>query len=478
MAVAWSPDGRWILTGAKDNTARLWDANTGTALRTLGGHTNSVLTVAFNSDGRLAVTGSADQTARIWELNTGRLLQTLTGHTGWVLQAAFSPDGRRVATGGMDRTARLWDADTGELQFTMSGHRAGISSLAFSPDGTRLVTTGAGINIVDQGVDPAVLIWDAQTGQRLLKLEAHPHRTVAVAFSPDGRRLATGSVDNTVRIREAFPWKPEDYAGGAGASFAERLEAYKRRHWQERMQLASGTVPLGTEQVAPGRRWQDVYFSRMNLPAEGGTKTHPGRPIPPRDPQAGANLIDLTACYNATLAESWQPVPGLLGLDHNLASLPTGVTNLAGVPFDVRGLIRLSRSAVNYAIFPQRVDIAVGQKFRRLHVLHGTAYRARDGTRIGSYRLRYRDGGSAELPILYGRDVRDLLVSRDFSAPDEGTEPVWVGLLDSSRPAGPKVQLFKSSYDNPSPEREVVRITFESAMTASGPFLLALTVEP
>src|SRR5690242_9263887 len=77
------------------------------------GNTSEVLSVAFSPDGRYALTGSNDWTARLWEVSTGRLVRTFTGHTGGVTSVAFSPDGTEALTASMDRTARLWDIQSG-----------------------------------------------------------------------------------------------------------------------------------------------------------------------------------------------------------------------------------------------------------------------------------------------------------------------------------------------------------------------------
>jgi len=107
--VAFSPDGRLLVTASEDGTARVWDPATGEHLRTLTGHTNWVATVAFSPDGRLLATASYDQTARVWDPATGEHPRTLTGHTNSVVAVAFSPDGRLLATASYDQTARLWD---------------------------------------------------------------------------------------------------------------------------------------------------------------------------------------------------------------------------------------------------------------------------------------------------------------------------------------------------------------------------------
>jgi len=480
MAVAWSANGQWILTGSKDGTAGLWNAATGARLRTVRCYTNWVLSVAFSPDSRRFATAGRDDVVRLWETETGRSFKLLPGHCDWVQQVAFSPDGRQLATGGADRQVRLWDVDTGRLLRTMEGHRSGISSLAFSPDGARLATAGAGADLRQiWAVDRSALIWDLRTGQRLFGLEAHRLWVVAVALSPDGRRLATGGMDNTVRIREAFPWKAKEYPGATGVPLGDRVEAFKRGFWQERLRAAAEAVPLGARSVRAGRRWQSIYVvnDEMNVPVE-AMKTRPTASIPAQDPQATANLIDLTSGYNAALAETWQPAWGLLDVDRNLSNLPAGIHLLAGVPFDVRGIIRLRQSVFGYAIFPTQVEIAVARTFRRLHLLHGADSSTKDGTQIGSYRLHYHDSDSAELKIIYGRDVLDWKASGEGAPQGMEAEVAWTGTYDQTQPTGTQARLYKRTYENPTPGREVTRITFESAVTGSGPFLVAMTVEP
>jgi hypothetical protein len=108
LSAVFSPDDRRVLTASGDNTARLWEADTGKLLATFQGHAGGINSAVFSPDGRRVLTASWDRTARLWEADTGKLLATFQGHTDTVLSALFSPDGRRALTASKDQTARLW----------------------------------------------------------------------------------------------------------------------------------------------------------------------------------------------------------------------------------------------------------------------------------------------------------------------------------------------------------------------------------
>jgi WD40 repeat protein len=115
-SVAFSPDGKQVVSGSNNRTVRLWDAVTGAALQTLKGHTNTVTSVAFSPDGKQVVSGSIDRMVRLWDAIIGAALQTLEGHTDWVRSVAFSSDGKLFVSGSNDRAVRLWDAATAAAQ--------------------------------------------------------------------------------------------------------------------------------------------------------------------------------------------------------------------------------------------------------------------------------------------------------------------------------------------------------------------------
>ena len=193
-SAAFSPDGKRVVTASDDNTARVWDADSGKTLAPLQGHTQPVNSAAFSPDGKRVVTASFDNTARVWDADTGKTLAPLQGHTTWVNSAAFSPDGKRVVTASYDTTARVWDADSGKTLASLQGHTAGVNSAAFSPDGKRIVTASH---------DNTARVWDADSGKTLASLQGHTGMVFSAAFSPDGKRVVTASDDKTARVWDA-----------------------------------------------------------------------------------------------------------------------------------------------------------------------------------------------------------------------------------------------------------------------------------
>ncbi len=193
LAVAYSSDGRQIVTASADHTAKVWNAANGAHLLTLRAHTAPVRSVAFFPDGQRLVTGSWDRTARVWDATTGKGLQILKGHRKQIFSVAVSTNGQRIATGSLDHTVRIWDATTGDSLFLFTNHVDGVWAVAFSPDGQR---------IVSGSWDKTARVWDANNGKQLALAE-QTDAVFSVAFSPDGQTIVTGSKDGTVQLWEA-----------------------------------------------------------------------------------------------------------------------------------------------------------------------------------------------------------------------------------------------------------------------------------
>jgi WD40 repeat protein/serine/threonine protein kinase len=190
-----STNGQWLGTGTWElSPVTLWDRATGRKLLSLSDSSGLIRCVTLTPDGKRLVTGSGDGTAKVWDTARGAEIMTLVGHKDGVTCVAVSPDGKRVVTGSGDGTARLWDTVSGRGTLRLKGHNGPVRSLAATPDGRRVVTGGE---------DGTVRLWDAVSGRGSLPLKGHTYRVTSVAITPDGQRIVTGGVDGTARVWNA-----------------------------------------------------------------------------------------------------------------------------------------------------------------------------------------------------------------------------------------------------------------------------------
>lgn len=169
-----------------------------------GGHTSPVVSVAFTPDGKEVVSASNDKTVRVWDIERGMTTRIIRGDigpgvTGAIYTMALSPDGQWLAVGGMlhdddvvlGSAVRLYEFGTGKLVALLKGHSNAVTALAFSPDSKRLIS-GSG--------DTSAIVWDVAEHRQLFRLMGHTNWILSVAFTNDGARVVTGSKDETLRL--------------------------------------------------------------------------------------------------------------------------------------------------------------------------------------------------------------------------------------------------------------------------------------
>ena len=196
-SVAYSPDGRRIVSGSKDGTLRIWNVASGAVLLVLRGHDDSVGSVSWSHDGNRIVSGSDDRTIHIWDAESGGEVAILRGHIDRVRSVGWSPDGTTIVSGSRDGTVGLWSADLGTFQGVVSRANDQVTSVTFSPNGSRIAvgTWDAVVRLVE--VKSSVF---GNAFGKELEYRGHEDRVRCVAWSPTGDRIASGSRDGTLRI--------------------------------------------------------------------------------------------------------------------------------------------------------------------------------------------------------------------------------------------------------------------------------------
>lgn len=177
-SVAFSPDGKQVVSGGTDRALRVWDFPTGEVCRVFKGHTDCVNSVAYSPNGEFIVSAGDDLSLRIWDALTGKRLFVLYDqYRIGAHSVAISPDGKFIALGGLDSTVKVWDAVTSQLVRIFDGCEYMAYSMTFSLDSKRIITSGCN----------ALRFLDIATGQESQSALAHELGLFFAFFSPDYR---------------------------------------------------------------------------------------------------------------------------------------------------------------------------------------------------------------------------------------------------------------------------------------------------
>jgi len=191
--VAFSPDGKFALSGSSDKSLKLWNISSGHEIWIFYAHSDWNNAVAFSPDGKLGLSGNRDKTIKLWEVSSGREIRRLKGHAKSVNAVAFSPDGKLALSGSSDQTLKLWEISSGREIRTFFGHAKSVNAVAFSPDG-KFALSGSD--------DGSTRLWHVQTGEEIAHLVAFKNGEWATVTA-QGYYVASAGGEKYIKVRVA-----------------------------------------------------------------------------------------------------------------------------------------------------------------------------------------------------------------------------------------------------------------------------------
>jgi WD40 repeat protein len=199
VACRFDPMGRFVFTGAEDNSVQRFDLKDGKRIVLKGGHKTWVRAMSFSNDGKFLISGGCEGDLTWWETATAepKPIRTISAHKGWIRAMEVSPDGTLIASAGNDTVVRIWNVADGKLVREFPGHARDIYSVAFHPGG-KLLLSGDLMGVIKQ--------WDIATGKEVRSFDAKELHSYnggqridfggvrAIAFSPDGKSMTAGGL--------------------------------------------------------------------------------------------------------------------------------------------------------------------------------------------------------------------------------------------------------------------------------------------
>lgn len=192
-SVAFTPDGKHVVSGSGDSTLKIWDSATGKEIKSFGGpagHKNLVMSVSISPDGSLIASGGTDNTAKIWDFPSSGPLRPLAKSEGASV-VAVSPDGAKLAGGDKDGHVKIWNSADGKELFQLSGHTGPLTGLAFSGNGQLLISSGK---------DKTLRFWNPANGQSLGVVGAHAAEVRGFGISPNNNTVYSAGAEGSLKF--------------------------------------------------------------------------------------------------------------------------------------------------------------------------------------------------------------------------------------------------------------------------------------
>jgi serine/threonine protein kinase len=206
-AVAWSPDGKFIVSASDDTFVQIFDAQSGRRSVIYAGHTEEVTAVGWSPDGKFIASGGQDTTVQIWDAASGDKRLTFKGHTDRVNGVSWSKDSGSIASGSEDKSVQVWDATNGAVDFNFRGHTAGVLCVGWQPNSTSVASGSWDGTLRDWATVQHGEHFNA--GDQIFNYGGHGKNEVyALAWSPDSNFIASAGADQTVQISNGSDGTP------------------------------------------------------------------------------------------------------------------------------------------------------------------------------------------------------------------------------------------------------------------------------